>query len=940
MTRILGLLLVLAGFLNAPPSHAVEILGTGTAALLDNDLTDPENDGNDSTAAGSNFNATFSASHQATFSGEGAFNVFDNKLGGTGDKWCCNNVDTNGPSWVQARFDTPVRIMAFTIANGNDFPEFRDPDRWRLQGSNDGVTYFDIFRYDQNTVSPFTDVNQVLLYRAGQDFAPPIRFRFIRFLAESTLTANDLFQLGEIELFDQIPGAADITVNASCSLANAIQSSLTASAVGGCPSGSPHADRILLTGDVNIDAALGTNTPLFGTQAALPDLTSGIEIRKAAGVSSANIVRSVSCSADAATQARHFTVRGSGFLLLNGVGLKNGCAERGGAIAATDRATIILQQALIENSQARNRAGLSEGGAIYLGEGIAGQRPTLIVENAQFLQNSAIVETPLTSARGGAISSDGVGLIRLISEAQFRTNSVRAPAVNGNSANAFGGAVYSASTIEQIRDSQFINNIATVEADANSAREAAGGAIYALINVASNLIFRANRAEGTGVHGPQPVNVKGGAIHGSARTLSHTLFEQNSATANGAAGLARGGAWYQDSDANSIADSTFSQNTANGASNPGAANTFAGGGAEGGALYQFASIALATNLTFYQNDAFGGRNANGSGAFAFGGAWAARWSVTRAQHITMQSNRVGSTAGTIAGNISAGGGIYLADQFTLNNSVLQDNQRRAGTNVAANDCASDGTLNSTGYNRVLTAGNCAAQLTAVGDQLGVDSSLKAFARYECNRLLPDGSCLPMIAMKRTSSLIDAGSCVISQEVRDANARVRPLDIGGINNTVDACDIGALEGRDGDGDGAIDMDDNCPTLANTLQLDGDGDGIGDACDSCFHIYNPRSSQSLQAQVQSQAGNNSTVFDLDAENGQAVDVGIQYTATAGATNIFSTGINTGIVRVLDRTLLGPPGTVHNLTITASDCQGSSSFALTINVVGPNIFANGFE
>jgi hypothetical protein len=43
--------------------------------------------------------------------------------------------------------------------------------------------------------------------------------------------------------------------------------------------------------------------------------------------------------------------------------------------------------------------------------------------------------------------------------------------------------------------------------------------------------------------------------------------------------------------------------------------------------------------------------------------------------------------------------------------------------------------------------------------------------------------------------------------------------------------------DSDGDGVIESQDNCPTVANPDQADSDGDGVGNLCDNCPSVSNP-------------------------------------------------------------------------------------------------------
>lgn len=65
-------------------------------------------------------------------------------------------------------------------------------------------------------------------------------------------------------------------------------------------------------------------------------------------------------------------------------------------------------------------------------------------------------------------------------------------------------------------------------------------------------------------------------------------------------------------------------------------------------------------------------------------------------------------------------------------------------------------------------------------------------------------------------------------------RVRVAATGrpdGPNADDSDADFSLVPADDGDNDGILDADDNCPNVANTDQADRDADGVGDACDGC-------------------------------------------------------------------------------------------------------------
>lgn len=181
----------------------IEILGVGAGSLLGGDLTDPENDGDE--VAGENDPSWnwvgITASHEPKFgSPEAAFNIFDNKVGGGDDKWCCDDPKDGAPVWVAVQFANPVSLTHFTVTSGNDTPG-RDPTDWAIQGSNDGATYTDIYHMTPETdpVVPWTERNQVVKFTLP---APAAAYRYIRYIAY--VTPADLHQLNELELFGNV----------------------------------------------------------------------------------------------------------------------------------------------------------------------------------------------------------------------------------------------------------------------------------------------------------------------------------------------------------------------------------------------------------------------------------------------------------------------------------------------------------------------------------------------------------------------------------------------------------------------------------------------------------------------------------------------------------------------------------------------------------------
>ncbi len=192
-------------------AQAWEILGVGTASLLGGDLTDPEDDGNPE--ADDDYNVIFSSNDEPGFGGgEFSFNVFDNRLGPSNDKWCCGpggGIPDEGLH-ITVELEERQALTHFTVSSANDTPA-RDPIHWEVQGSNDGTNFTDIFSYEGESVWGATRL-QVILFEAGEDFdVQKTEYQFLRFVTYNTATApaGAYYQLGEIEYFGGSGTAVD-----------------------------------------------------------------------------------------------------------------------------------------------------------------------------------------------------------------------------------------------------------------------------------------------------------------------------------------------------------------------------------------------------------------------------------------------------------------------------------------------------------------------------------------------------------------------------------------------------------------------------------------------------------------------------------------------------------------------------------------------------------
>jgi hypothetical protein len=204
---------------SVPEGAVLTSLGGGTFALLGSDLTDPDDNIDDSTPEGNNFDWVAVTSSEKPFFGtgtvassqSGAYDLFDNKVGSGNDKWTAGVNSLTG-AHTTVEFPGTVSLTKFTIASADDRTN-RDPVDWQILGSNDGINFTPIFtQTDSAGMTIWTARNQVILCELAQ--ATP-QYRYIRFLC--TRTVDGPVHLNELEYFGTLtpdtegPGELKIT---------------------------------------------------------------------------------------------------------------------------------------------------------------------------------------------------------------------------------------------------------------------------------------------------------------------------------------------------------------------------------------------------------------------------------------------------------------------------------------------------------------------------------------------------------------------------------------------------------------------------------------------------------------------------------------------------------------------------------------------------------
>ena len=274
----------------------------------------------------------------------------------------------------------------------------------------------------------------------------------------------------------QTASAANITVNSSCSLADAITASNTDTATGGCTAGSG-VDTISLSGDITLSAAL-------------PQITTGVTINgNGHSIDGASTYRIFHINTPYNSDGNSAAQR---IFAINNLTMRNGFASEGGTIVvegarADNLASLSLTSCNVYNSRSSGNAGgihasntllnmgantlMSGNSAAHSGGGIWADHSTvnviggstltynasgvyggsiLAMDTTLKLEDAAVTHSTATDQGGGIAFFRGSG----------RTMTINRTVINDNTAGMSGGGIHAtmSDATVAISYSTFFNN--------------------------------------------------------------------------------------------------------------------------------------------------------------------------------------------------------------------------------------------------------------------------------------------------------------------------------------------------------------------------------------------------------------------------------------------------------------------------------------------------
>lgn len=627
------------------------------------------------------------------------------------------------------------------------------------------------------------------------------------------ITPTPLAQIRETAIIvDTLDDELDDGGN-DCSLREAIQAANTDSSVDGCPAGNGD-DAILLPAGNYILMIPGADEDANGTGDL--DIVAGNVILIGTGPERTVI------DGDRLDRVLHIhsgsTVEIHGIRITHGKtpdGYPGGLRIWGGGIR--NEGTLLLSH----SSVVSNTTG--EGREAYVDGGHGGG---LYNDGALTLDHASIVDNVAGSGgeysfhggyggkggSGGGIYNDGtlLSLSSIVIGNRAGDGGIGGEGGDGGA----GGGIYNSGTLD-VADSTIDGNTAGHGADGwwLGGTGGLGGGIYSSSTLTiSNSIVISNTcgSGGGGNAGYAAFGGHGGGIYSDGTAMVTNTVVLNNITGQGgggdyASGGGRGGGIYN-SNTLKISNSSIRDN-ATGDGGYGGWGSYSNFGGSGGGIYNKGFLELSKSTIRGNTTGNGGTDRYVEGSDGGAGGGICNGGVLTITNCTISSNTTGDGSEGERGNSGYGGGIYSYQTLELRNTTIYGNTAgsieidgigggiytsgilEVGNTILAgnvdvsgpSDCTQGGgTFQSMGHNLVEVVGSCA--LTAVGDLTGIHPLLGPLGDFGGPTFTH-----PLLV---GSPAIDQGSCEGS--LTDQRGFPRPMDLSGIANADDGCDIGAFE----------------------------------------------------------------------------------------------------------------------------------------------------